>query len=223
MKATRQMQPQPWIKPRVKELGKTLQGLGHAMGGLDGSRITEIMAGTRRVQPTEVSKMADYLELPYEVVYGRLFGSVPSAVSGDVHRARAAITGQDQDEPRVHIVRDLGGGIVELSANTAELALPVSHVVPKPFNCYVSTDLMSPAYEQGDDLRVNPTLPVARNTDVLLISLQDGGVPIWATLRRLVDYSDTHWIVRQHNPPKQEKLDRKVWHPLRVESVKRRG
>jgi hypothetical protein len=220
MKATRQMQPQPWIKPRVRELGKTLTGLGQAMGGLDGSRITEIMAGTRRVQSAEVSKMAAYLELPYEVVYGRLFGSVPS-ISGDVRNARPAHLGRDLDELRVFAARDLGGGIVELSADTAELAFPVSQAVPKPFNCYVITDHMSPAYEQGDDLRINPTLPVAPGNDVLLVAGRDGE-PTRTALRRLVDYTDTHWIAKQWNPAKNEKFERKIWHALRVESVKRR-
>jgi hypothetical protein len=221
MKALRQMQPQPWIKPRVKELGKTLTGLGEAMGGLDGSRITEIMAGTRRVQSAEVPLMAAYLELPYETVYSRLFGTVPS-VGGDVRSARPAQWGEDQGKLRVFAARDLGGGIVELAGDTAEVALPAGQSIPNAFNCYVTTDHMSPAYEQGDDLRVNPMLPVAPGNDVLLVSGSNGD-PLKGALRRLVGYSDTHWNVKQWNPEKNEKFDRKLWRPLRVESVKRRG
>ncbi len=73
------MKAQSWIKPRVRELGKTLRGLGQAMGGLDGSRLTEIMAGTRRVQPVEIEPMARYLELPYDDLYARLFGITPES------------------------------------------------------------------------------------------------------------------------------------------------
>jgi hypothetical protein len=73
------MQPQPWIKARVKELRKSLKGLGEAMGNLDGSRITEIMAGTRRVQLTEVEPMARFLEMTYQDVYDRLFGTAPES------------------------------------------------------------------------------------------------------------------------------------------------
>jgi hypothetical protein len=80
------MRPQPWIKPRVRELGKTLRGLGQAMGGLDGARLTEIMAGTRRVQPVEIEPMARYLEMPYDDVYRRLFGITPeSRAKSDSH------------------------------------------------------------------------------------------------------------------------------------------
>lgn len=56
------------------------------MGGLDGSRLTEIMAGTRRVQPAEIEPMAKYLELPYDDVYARLFGISPeSRAKSDSH------------------------------------------------------------------------------------------------------------------------------------------
>lgn len=220
MKATKQMQPQPWIKPRVKELGKTLKGLGDAMGGLDGSRITEIMAGTRRVDAQEVAPMAAYLELPYEVVYSRLFGSVPS-LSGDVRNGRPAQPRIEQIEARIFTVRDLGGGIVELAGDTAEVAFAAGKI-PNAFNCYVTTDHMSPAYEQGDDLRINPTLPVAPGNDVLFVS-GDEGHPMKGALRRLVGYTDSHWQVKQWNPEKTERLDRKTWRPLRVESVRRRG
>ena len=82
------MQPQPWVKERAKALNKTLVGLGRAMGGLDGSRITEIIAGTRRVQPAEVAPMAEYLEVSYEDVYERLFGVVHKSIpKGASHRS----------------------------------------------------------------------------------------------------------------------------------------
>lgn len=215
------MQPQPWIKPRAKELGKTLSGLGEAMGGLDGSRITEIMAGTRRVQYGEAKEMAAYLELPYDVVYQRLYGSVPS-VSGDVRNARPAQGVESNGDLRIFAAHDLGGGIVEISPDTAALAFPVGHAVPKSFYCFVTTEHMFPAYEVGDDVLINPTLPIINNSDILLVAGRDNG-QARATLRKLVDRTDTHWIVKQWNPIKTEKLDRKVWHALRVEGVKRHG
>lgn len=215
------MQPQPWIKPRARELGKTLSGLGEAMGGLDGARITEIMAGTRRVQPAEAKAMAAYLELPYDVVSQRLYGSIPS-VSGDVRNARPAQGGLITVDLRIFAARDLGGGIVEISPDTAILAMPAGTEVPKPFNCFVTTDHMSPAYEPGDDLQINPALPTLNGNDVLFVAGRDDG-QFRATLRKLVDRTDTHWLVKQWNPVKTEKLDRKIWQALRVEAVKRRG
>lgn len=221
MQVRQRMQPQPWIKTRVKHLGKTLSGLGKAMGGLDSSRITEIMAGTRRVHAEEVRPMAAYLELPYEDVYSRLFGGVPS-LAGEVRTFRAAQPEQEADQ-RIHPVRELAGGIVELSADTADIPFNTNDLTPRPFNCYVKTPHMVPAYEEGDDLRINPALPVAAGNDVLLVAPRIGGEPARAMLRRLVEKTDNFWVVKQHNPPKTEKIDRKVWIALRVESVKRRG
>lgn len=215
------MQPQPWIKPRCKELGKTLKGLGEAMGGLDGSRITEIIAGTRRVDAQEVQPMADYLQLSYEVVYGRLFGSVPS-IGGDVKNAQRAAIAQP-DELRVFAARDLGGGIVELSDEPA-LRIPsfTSTTAADAFACYVVTEHMSPAYEIGDCLLINPVQPAAPGNDVLLISGGAGELRKGA-LRHLVSFTETHWVVKQLNPPKSEKFDRKTWHTAyKVGAVQRR-
>jgi hypothetical protein len=219
--ATRQMQPQPWIKARVRELGKTLTGLGKAMGGLDGARITEIMAGTRRVQPQEAIAMARYLELPYADVYARLYGSVPS-ISGDVRDARAVSVEQARTTLRIFPARDLGGGIVEISPDTAAIALPDGSSVPAPFRCYVTTDHMSPAYEVGDDLEIDPTLPVTDGSDVVLISAEQGTV-VNATLRRLVSKSGNHWKVKQWNPVATEHLPISKWRAFRVRGVIRKG
>lgn len=219
------MQQQSWIKPRVRDLGKTLAGLGRAMGGLDGARVTEIMAGTRRVQPQEAVAMAAYLELPVSEVYSRLYGSVPS-VSGDVRDARAASVEQTRIMLRVLAARDLGGGVMEISRDTAALTVPDGHSVPAPFRCYVTTEHMVPAYEVGDDLEVDPALPVTDGADVVLFSGGDGTV-VNATLRRLLSRSETHWKVKQHNPDKSGKSEvlllRSEWRAFRVKSVTRKG
>ncbi len=226
MKARQIMQSQPWIKLRVKELpGKTLRGLGQVMGGLDGSRLTEIMAGTRRVQQSEAEAMAVYLELPYEVVHGRLFGSIP-AIGGDVRSpSYAQTTTKPPAELRVYGARDLGGGVMEFSNEPVADPAAQAFVQPTPdsYTCYVVTDHMSPAYEVGDQILINPLPPVSPGHDVLLISGGQEGTPRKATLRRLIKDLGTHWHVQQLNPPKTDKLDQKVWHTAqRVVAVKRR-
>lgn len=217
------MIPQPWIKTRCKELGKTLKGLGQAMGELDGSRITEILAGTRRVQPVEAQAMAIYLELPYEVVSERLYGSVPT-IGGDVRSQRPVQWAEPQTLP-LYAARDLGGGIVELSIDPAK-SVPVpafSQPIAGAFLCYVATDHMAPAYERGDSVLINPIQPPAPGNDVLLIS-GGNGEPRKAALRRLLAITETHWNVKYYHPSeKTEKFDRKTWHTaMRVEAVRRR-
>lgn len=224
MKAPPKMQPQPWIKLRIKELpGKTLRGLGEAMGNLDAARVTEIMAGTRRVQRAEAEEMAAYLELPYDVVHSRLYGSVPP-LGGDVRSPRPAQWTNQQDELRVLGVRDLGGGIVELTDDPAgkERRDDLVPSGPGSFTCYVATDHMSPAYERGDLLMIDPIPPAAPGNDVLLIS-GGNGLPRKAALRKLVSITDSHWLVKQWHPEKSEKLDRETWHTAyRIDTVRRR-
>lgn len=209
------MQPQPWIKLRIKELpGKSLGKLGQAMGNLDAARVTEVMAGTRRVQPREAQAMAAYLELPYETVHQRLFGSVPP-IGGDVHAPRAAQWVQQPGS--VLGVRDLGGGIMELIQGP-----PIFTAASEAFSCYVVNDLMAPALRRGDLITVTVIQPAHVEDDVLFISGKPGE-PRIAALRHLVAIKDDHYVVKQWNPEKNEKLDFKTWHTaLRVEYIHRR-
>lgn len=211
------MQPQPWIKARVKELGKTLKGLGTAMGGLDAARITEIMAGTRRVQPPEVEALAVYLELPRETVHARFYGVVP-LISGDVRSPSSAAQSQSAGL-RVLNATDIGGGIVTLSKESVDTAVITTQPVLGAFSCYVVTDHMIPAYRRNDRIVVNPVQPADIGDDVLLLTDDDQRN---ATLRHLVGITDSHWVVKQWNPEKVDKLDRKIWRSaMRVESVHR--
>lgn len=214
------MHPQPWIKSRVREIGKTLAGLGRAMGGLDGSRITEIMAGIRRVRVDEVEPMAQFLNLPYEVVYGRLFGSVPT-LGGDVRSLPTNGTLQPLGLIRLYAAKDAGGGIMSLSDDPAAVG-PGAAASADAFDVYVTSGHMTPAYEIGDQLTIEPLQPPAPPVDVLLIS-GGNGLPRQATLRRLLAISETHYTAKQWNPEKTDKFDRKQWHSaFRVVAVRRR-
>lgn len=162
MKAVRRMKPQPWIKPRVRELGKTLRALGEAMGGLDGSRLTEIMAGTRRVQPPEIEPMAKYLELPYDEVYMRLFGISPESRANSA--SHQAVSNKVDTSVSVLIplwnIRALAGGqggeILQMSDSLA--AAPAElRLVPDSFAVHYWDDLNLPFLRRGATLFVNPS------------------------------------------------------------------
>ncbi len=86
---------------------------------------------------------------------------------------------------------------------------------------YVVTDHMAEAYRRGDQVLVNPMKPPAKGDDVILV---DGevGTKMKAAIRQLVDITDSHWIVKQLSPPRQEKFERKVWKAFRIEGVRRR-
>ena len=82
---------------------------------------------------------------------------------------------------------------------------------PDARRVYVANDVMSPVYEIGDEVVSDPLRPPAPGCDVLLIRDADGN-EFETALRRLEGISPTHWTARQTNPPKTERLDRKIWH-----------
>lgn len=126
----------------------------------------------------------------------------------------------------VYAATDMGGGIVSVSDKpSANDALPrFAWDIPGVFGIFTVTEEMSPAYERGDRPLVNPSKPVREGDDVLILTgdVGKGGTPR-AALRRLVGITPTHWRVKQWNPPKVEKFDRKEW-PIayRVESKRNR-
>lgn len=126
----------------------------------------------------------------------------------------------------VFAATDIGGGLVSISEKPSENdALPrFAWDIPNVFGIFTVTEEMSPAYERGDRPLVNPSKPVRPGDDVLILTgeVGKGGTPR-AALRRLVAITPTHWRVKQWNPPKVKKFDRKEW-PIafRVESKRNR-
>jgi phage repressor protein C with HTH and peptisase S24 domain len=101
--------------------------------------------------------------------------------------------------------------MVRSSEPIQQIARPDSLLtVTSSYGIFVVGESMSPAYEQGDIALVHPSLPPLRGADVILSRHgPDGTRPL--LIRRLVDWSDTEWHVRQHNPAKELKLPRDEW------------
>lgn len=111
-------------------------------------------------------------------------------------------------------------GITHLSdeATDEEIRPAFAIKVKNAFGVLVYGDDMKPAYEAGDRVLIYPDRPVYPGRDVLLLTADRQ-----AKLRRLLEISDTHWMVQQWNPPKREKLPRSEWpQALWIESVRRR-
>jgi hypothetical protein len=156
------------IKDRIKELKaagkrKTLRGLGQAMGGLDGSRLTEIMAGTRRVQPSEVGPMAEYLEMAHNDVYAKLFGIVPESIPKN--GSHAPVTNRVDNSPTVlvplwEIALPGGtgsGGTLQLVKTASWTAAPQDlRLSTETFATQVWDDDHAPWLARGSTLFVNP-------------------------------------------------------------------
>lgn len=101
------------------------------------------------------------------------------------------------------------GGLIEDSMIiTSE---PIDHVKrPSPlatvrgaYGVYVIGDSMSPVYEQGDLILVNPHLPPRPGDDVILCSDDENGGH-YAIVKRLIKSTSDEWHLRQFNPPEGE-------------------
>lgn len=137
---------------------------------------------------------------------------------------------KDNDLP---IFASARGGLIEDSMIvTSE---PIDHVKrPSPlssvrgaYGVYVIGDSMSPVYEQGDLLLVNPHVPPRPGDDVILCSANGNGEH-YAIVKRLIKSTSEEWHLRQFNPPAGQEgeffLDKYDWpiSHLVVGSYKRR-
>lgn len=142
-------------------------------------------------------------------------------VTGDVDDPRAARSPQVRDLP-VYQATDIGGGIVSISPEPIDFGVRPEFATPKEsFTLNVVTDLMANAAMRGDRIQVSPLHP-ARDGDLVLL-LSGPPEDRKGIFRELVKVTDTHWKVKQYNPPKEETFDRKTWpDAYKVESVQKR-
>lgn len=78
------------------------------------------------------------------------------------------------------------------------------------YGMYVVGESMSPAYDPGDTVLVNPHLPATPGRDCVFFH-SDGHGEVKATIKRLLRVTATEWKVMQWNPHKEFVLDRKTW------------
>ena len=72
---------------------------------------------------------------------------------------------------------------------------------------YISGNTMAPEYEPGDIAFINPALPPIRNTTCIFLEARQA----LCYIRRLIDFDDDLWQVRQWDPPSSEPLLRETW------------
>jgi len=84
------------------------------------------------------------------------------------------------------------------------------------FGIYCTGTEQSPAFEPRDMLLIDPTKPAGFGDDVLFAQdFHDGDTePFRGVLRRLVGETPTHYLVRQFNPPENQKLAKAEWPSL---------
>jgi phage repressor protein C with HTH and peptisase S24 domain len=213
-----------WIAARLRELGRSQKDLAQALG-VEPPRITEILRGDRRVQPSEWQPLAVFLELPMAQIAANLgielsgFADARQASAKPAarppQRGQAAPPGvaamPARDLP-IYGAAEGGGGVMILDSDPIEYGERPANLlgVRGAYGVYILNDSMAPAYEQGDKVHVHPGRPLKPGRDALFIAETADGTR-HATVKRLVKAGDKAWKVQQFNPPKAFELPRKTW------------
>jgi SOS-response transcriptional repressor LexA len=132
-------------------------------------------------------------------------------LGGDLRSTASPRAAERADLP-VYASAEGGGGTVVITSE------PIAFVRrPEPllsvrdgYGCYMIGDNMSPAYEQGDLLLVNPGKPVRPGDDCVFVREQNDGSQ-HALVKRLLRSSAEKFRVRQFNPARDFDLDRAQW------------
>lgn len=197
--------PRPWLDARLRELGKSKIDLARALG-INNSRVHELIAGTRRVQLDEIDPMSRFLEWTRPQTLAMLSGVEGGASEVTVVTTELGYDGTT-DLP-VFAAVDMGGGLFTVSEAPVRFSErpPSLRRIKSAYAVFCVHDAMSPAYERGDLLIIDPTEPVAPGHNVLFTDRQGN-----KCIRRLVEILPESWRVKQFNPARTYSLPIKDW------------
>lgn len=190
-----------WIREGLKRSGKTQRGLA-AFLGIDPSGVSRLLAGDRSLKADEVTRIASYLGVPLPTP------SLPHEVSQDMDATAAVppFTTMRRDVPVVGTVVGGSGGAFELNGSVVDYVRrpPGIERTRGVYALYVSGESMSPRYEPGDLVFLNPARPPRAGDYVVLeMFAEEPDQPGQAYIKRLRSVTPTAYIAEQFNPPAQ--------------------
>lgn len=215
-----------WISDRLRTLRRSKGSLAQALG-IDPARVSEIIGGRRNVQVSELPVMADFLGMTTEDLVGRLVSrrqarhaeSVPGPSGGALAEAPPAgggfVARPIELPSRSQQLRDLpvygsamGGadGSFEMNGQVMDYAErpPSLAGARNAYGIYVQGDSMSPRFEAGWLVTVNPSRPVRKGDNVVVqIRAADEHAPPLAYLKVFEARTPTRLIVSQFNPKRE--------------------
>jgi SOS-response transcriptional repressor LexA len=217
-----------WISARLKSLRITKGSLAKSLG-IDPARVSEIVAGRRNVQVSELPVMAEILQMSTEDLVARL---TPRKVALIQEAQRAAAINPPPLPPPPQPLPTPSAAVADLpSGGLMPRNLPVygcarggidgsfemngqgMDYVERPpslagarnaYAVYVQGDSMSPRFEAGWLLHVNPNRPVRRGDNVVVqIKPADEHAPPLAYIKLFEATTPTKLIATQFNPQKE--------------------
>ncbi len=115
----------------------------------------------------------------------------------------------------VYSSSEIEGGVwkADPSMVLLELARDTTRYSTSAFGVYCHGNQQSPAFEPRDMIIIEPGRPVAPGDDVVLVQGYQHGEkrPFQGILRRLLGWTETHWNIRQFNPPRDYDVSKDEW------------
>ncbi|MBS0521859.1 MAG: helix-turn-helix transcriptional regulator [Proteobacteria bacterium] len=215
-----------WIAEMLERPGFSQAGLARALGK-DAAAVNRMLKGDRQIKANEVPVILDYLQAappPTDRVATLAAQAVGHRPAPAAQIQRVAEGNARPDVP-VWASAEAGQDGAMVLVND-----PIDYIrrsermqgVKNPFAFYVIGSSMSPAIEHGDQVVVNPVVPVRPGADCVFIHDDENGNML-ALVKRLLRVSADHWRVRQYNPPKDFDLPKKKWGRALLITEKRYG
>jgi phage repressor protein C with HTH and peptisase S24 domain len=190
-----------WIAAQLERIGKTQAALARETG-IDPSAISKMIAGKRALQTDEIAAVAESLQVSSEALLRGLRDA--DAAGGDAAApalsGAAPIGGSGARQPDMIPIRSGGR-----SGQDQEMFLedgPVGHTLRPPsltgvkgaYAIYNMGDSMSPRYEAGWLLHVNPFKPPAPGRDVVVLKRNNA-----VLIKQLVRRAKGRIVLRSYN------------------------
>ena len=203
-----------WLAEQLDRPGYNQAGLARALGK-DPAAVNRMLKGDRQIKVNELPAILNYLQ-----------ASPPGGEALGYPQPIQPMPTPD-GKPAVPVWASAEAGQAGAMVLTSE---PIDYIrrsermqgVRNPFAFYVIGNSMSPAIEHGDQVVVNPAVPVRTGTDCVFIH-DDGGGTMLALVKRLLRTGPDAWKVRQFNPPRDFDLPKKKWVRALVITEKRYG
>ena len=186
-----------WIATQLAHIGKTQAALARETG-IDPSAISKMISGKRALQTDEIPAVAEALRVSAETLLrGLRDGDAPGAGDG---APRPGLAGAGLRHADVIPIRSGGR-----SGDDQEMFLedgPVGHThrpanlagVKGAYAIYNMGDSMSPRYEAGWLLHVNPFKPAAPGRDVVVLKRNNA-----VLIKRLVRRAKGRIVLHSYN------------------------
>lgn len=215
-KVTKNLMSNEWIGERLRALKKTKGSLAHVLG-IDPARISEIIGGRRNVQMAEIPLMAEMLEMSTSQLVALLapkrsnaavslkIADLPASTETDGAFARIA-----EPSPMIELLRNLPilgtsvfgeNGAFSLKDDIVDYGERIPSLIhaKNAYGLYMQGDSMSPRFEEGWLLQVNPNRPT-RPGDSVVLRVKDQHSSVVAYVKTLVSRDASALKARQFYP-----------------------